>query len=275
MKIEQRDNFDEKYPEDVRTAFLTSGKQIFDKFIVIARKRELMGFQPYRVMAKQDSNAPWRYKALFHPRVQGRRYLIGADPATGIEITNLNPDRSAAVVLDLETGEEMAATRDVYRPEEFAFDLADLGEYFNNAIIAVERTGDGGSVILTLIKDCQYNAIFKSKEWWKRERKTVDVEGFPTTVKTRPIAVNFLNAFVSEHPEMLWDEHFLDEALTFVRDEKGKPCATPEAHDDTVSCRWIAHMARRITLGYYDPVAPHREGYISAERLTAERLGAV
>jgi hypothetical protein len=163
---------------------------------------------------------------LFHRRIPGHRYIIGADPATGRQITAKDVDRSAAVVLDLETGEEMAAYRSIVRPEEFAFDLADLGSYYNNAVIAVERTGDGGSVILTLVNDAKYMGIFKYKEWHRRERKVVEYEGFPTTKKTRPIALNFLNAFVCDHPEFIWDDQFLNEALVFVRDiDTGIPAA--------------------------------------------------
>jgi hypothetical protein len=260
-KIEQRGNFDEKYPEDVLTAFLVAGRQIFDKQILIQRKRELIGFQPIQVVSNGEGR-------IFHKRIPGRRYLIGADPATGRQLGTDDTDRSAAVVLDLETGEEMAAYRSIVRPEEFGLDLADLGRYFNMATIAVERTGDGGSVILTLVNDCRYTAIYKHRDWWKRERKVVEFEGFPTTTKTRPIAVNFLNAFVCEHPELVWDEQFIDEALVFVRDEKGVPKASGNNHDDTVSARWIAHAARRLLLGWWDPITAKREEYLEAGRIT-------
>lgn len=272
MKLEQRGNFDEKYPEDAITAFLVSGKQYFDKDLLIARKRELKGFQPFQTFANGQAK-------LFHQRVPGRRYLIGADVATGREVTTEDTDYSAAVVVDLETGEEMAGYRAKIVPEDFAFDLADLGRYYNDAVIAVERTGDGGTTILTLQGEAQYPAVYKHREWVKRGRRVknaqsalgvmLDVEGFPTTPKTRPIALNKLNRFLMEHIDLIWDEEFINEALVFVRDEKGVPKATEGAHDDRVSARWIAYYVRMAQLGYFEPWNTVSEKYESADKLTA------
>ncbi len=261
-RIAQRGNFDEKYPEDPITAFLVSGKQYFDKDILIARKRELVSYKPLRTYDNGSAR-------IFKGPIPGRRYVIGADVATGRTISNEDTDYCAAVVIDLETGEEKAAYRARVTPQDFALDLDDLGRWYNNAIIAVERTGDGGTTILTLQGECKYGAIYKHREWHKRERKkAIEFEGFPTTGKTRPIALNCLSTFVLEHPELIWDAQFIDEALVFVRDEKGIPAATTGAHDDTVSCRWIAYQVRRVLLGWWDPLNAKSERYTPAEQLT-------
>src|SRR5262245_9763785 len=252
VKLQQRGNFDEKYPEDVITAFLVAGNQYFSRQILIARKMELFNYKPNTVLRQGEG-------AIFHQRIPGRRYLVGADIATGRTVSSEETDWNAAACIDLETGEEVAMLHAHSTPEEFAYDLADIGTYFNNAEIAVERTGDGGTTILTLKGECRYGAVYRHKDWWKRERKIVEVEGFPTTVKTRPIALNKLNRFVSDFPDLMWDVGFFNEALTFVRNEKGIPAAAPGAHDDRVSCRWIAYYVRQVLLGYYDPIGAASE----------------
>jgi hypothetical protein len=261
-KKELRGDFDEKFPEDAITAFLLAGNQYFDSQILRLRKLELATFEPFKRLLNGDG-------AIFHQRVPGRRYLIGADVATGRVVSSEDTDNCALVVLDLETGEEMAAAAAHVTPQDFAYDIADLGRYYNNAVVAVERTGDGGTTILTLKGECRYGAIYCHKDWWKRERKIVEVEGFPTTIKTRPIALNFVNRFIMDHPELIWDEKFIDEALVFVRDEKGKPAAADGAHDDRVSARWVAHYVRLVLLGYYNPLGAKSEGYTSADRMHA------
>lgn len=262
-KIEQRGNFDEKYPEDAITAFLTTGLAYFDKEILIARKRELLTFKPWQMFNNGAA-------AIFHQRIPNRRYVIGADVATGRTISSSDTDYCAAVVLDLETGEEFAAYRERVTPYDFALDLDDLGRYFNNASIAVERTGDGGTTILALQGECQYGNIFKFKEWHRRNRKLViEYEGFPTTGKTRPIALNFLNQFILDYPQLIWDEQFINEALVFVRDETGKPAAAQGAHDDRVAARWVAHAARRYLMGWWLPTEAKSERYIPADQLMA------
>jgi hypothetical protein len=244
-------------------AFLTSGKSYFDHDVVIARLQELETYKPMMVSGNGDA-------VFFKKRVPGRRYIIGADPATGRTVHSDDTDYCAAVVVDAETCEEVCAYRRRLAPEEFAADLDQIGRHYNNAVIAVERTGDGGTVILVLAGDYHYSAIYKHKEWHKRERKVIEIEGFPTTVKTRPIALNMVNEWVRDTPELIWDKVFLNECLTFTRDAKGKPTAQAEAHDDTVSARWIALAARKALLGYWDPITAKSPGYIAYDEAEEE-----
>lgn len=268
-KLAQRANFDEKYPEDPITAFLTSGKQYFNRQILVARKMELVDLKPWKTFHSGQAQ-------IFKQKIATRRYVIGADPATGRTVNNEDTDFCAAVVIDLETGEEQAAYHARVTPEDFAFDLADLGRYYNNATIAVERTGDGGTVILTLKGDCAYHAVYNHKEWFKRERKVVEVEGFPTTMKTRPIACNFLNRFIDDHPDLIHDSEFISEALVFVRNEKGKPEAMQGCHDDRVSARWIAYSARRALMGWWIPTENMEDRkYLDFDKLSPDEHDAV
>lgn len=156
----------------------------------------------------------------------------------------------------------MAAFRARVAPEDFAFDLAEMGRLYNNAMIAVERTGDGGNVMTTLEVQCQYSNIYMHKDWFKKDRgKVIMFQGFPTTQKTRPVALNIVARFVRTDPQLIWDRQFIAEALSFVRDEKGKPAAAEGAHDDTVSARWIGHFCRLVNLGYLDPTLIKTEKY--------------
>lgn len=260
-KAELRGEFDEKYPEDPMTMFLMSGNAYFDKEILAQRSRELTFFRPYQTMGNGQA-------AIFHQRVPGRRYIIGADPASGRQVFSDDTDYSAAVVYDFDTMEEMAAYRARVIPSEFAADLDDLGRYFNSCPIAVERTGDGGTVILTLQGDCKYPLVAKFREWHRKTKKFIEVEGFPTTPRTRPIALGFLQHHVQEHPELIWDIRFVKEALSFVRNEKGIPAGANGGHDDTVSARWIAWGMRMHLLGYFEPSLKSK-GYSSASLVSA------
>ena len=78
---------------------------------------------------------------------------------------------------------------------------------------------------------------------------------------TRPVALNDLRRFVDDAPEMIRDLRFVGEALTFTRDEKGKPVAQQGAHDDTVFARALAYYAREVDLGHRDPVFAGAEEY--------------
>ena len=264
-QVSLRHNFPEKYPEDSISAFLIKGSGFFDAQIVRMRMLELQGVKPVATFGNGDCK-------IFKKAVPGRRYIIGADPASGKQVGSGDTDSSAAKVIDLESGEEVAAYCAKLSTVDFALDLERIGKYYNQAIIAVERGGgpeaaEGGTVILTLVND-SYPGIYKHKEWFRRQRKQKEeilLEGFPTNARTRPIALNRLKQFVDESPALVHDVDLLKECMVFVRNEKGRPAAMEGKHDDRVMAAAIAQTVRLILLGYIDPLSMNREQYGDTE----------
>jgi hypothetical protein len=249
-----RHNFPEKYAEDAVSCFILSGNAFFEKEIVNLRYKELQSYEPLQKFNKL---------IVFQRAIKHRRYIVGVDVATGLPVTSANPDFSAAVVIDQETGEEMAAYRAHVLPEELAQDMDELGHMYNMAEIAIERNNEGGTVIMALKIANQYGNIYTHKDWWKRDwQNTRFIEGFMTTQKTRPIALNRIRWMVSHNPELIHDIVFIGEAISFVHNEKtGKPEAVKGAHDDTVMCRAIAQYVRAVRLGNLTPDQIRSEKY--------------
>jgi hypothetical protein len=211
--------------------------------------------------------------------VKNRRYIIGADPASGKLITGTDTDYSAAKVIELDTGEHVASYLMRLPPIEFAFDLAALGRQYNNALIAVERGtaadsgGEGGTVITTLVHDCNYGNVYKHREWLKRAKQgkaLIELEGMPMNGKTRPIALNRLKYFFESHPERVWDISLVRQMMQFTRDELGRPAGAPGTHDDEVLAASIAHYARMVVLGYLNPESSKKEDYGATPREFAQ-----
>ena len=251
-----RHNFAEKYAEDDISCFILSGNAFFEKEILNLRYKELQSYTPVQTFNKF---------VVFQKPIKHRRYIIGCDVATGLPVTSQNPDFSAAVVIDQETGDEVAAYRAHVLPEELANDMEDLGHMYNNAEIAIERNNEGGTVIMALKIANQYGNIYTHKDWWKRDwQNTRFIEGFMTTLKTRPIALNRIRWIVAKNPELIHDIIFIGEAISFVFNEtNGKPEAVKGAHDDLVFANAIAYVVRQI-----------RGGYITPEQLRGESYGA-
>lgn len=76
----------------------------------------------------------------------GQRYVIGADPAEG----NPTSDPSAATVLERDTGEECACLAGRLDVAMFSEYLDQLGQWYNNAALMVERNNHGAAVIMWL-----------------------------------------------------------------------------------------------------------------------------
>ena len=248
-----RHNFLEKYPEDSQTCFLVSGNMFFERGTLNERYRELMSYEPPQTFNKF---------VVFKAAVKHRRYIIAADPATGMTVTSEDPDYSAAVVIDLETGEEMVSYRAHVLPGIFGDDLVQLAQLYNNAEIAVERLGEGGTVIEAITKQNLYGNIYWHKDWWRRDasnsKAVKEFPGFPTNPRNRPMALNRLKEFLSTCPDLIYSKDFIAEALTFCYNEKGKPEAIKGAHDDCVLARGIAYYVRAIRLGLLLPESIRR-----------------
>jgi hypothetical protein len=272
--ISLRHKFPEKYPEDAQTCFLTSGDTFFDRDILRWLKIQLTNEKPLETFHSGTLK-------IFKRRIRGRRYVIGADVAEGKLVATEDSDWSAACVMDVDTGEEMASLRSKQPPEEFAQDLVDLAETYNNAVVAPERNGPGASVILTLNRHLLYGNIFLHKEWSKERKMAIAIAGVPTNVRTRPIMLNKLGEMIRDTPQFWHDKTFVDEALNFVWTAKNRaargavtpgttnqvslgariPQGAAGCHDDTVMARAITAYVRLILLGYLDPVEAPSERY--------------
>jgi hypothetical protein len=268
-KEELRFEFNEKYPEDDESCWLLTGGSYFDKEIMMHRYKELLASSPHEKYAKLQ---------VYKPQKPHREYVIGADVASGLEVGTGDLDWSVAEVIDLETGEQVAEYRSQLLPEEFGWDLADLGERYNHALIAVERNNEGGTVILTLERACSYMNLYKHVDWHRRELprrgkhqsnqqtrgRLRELLGFPTTNITRPLALNRFRYYLSEFPDKLHSVKLLEECSTFVRDQEkqGRPAADVGCHDDCVLAMAIAQYCRAVKLGYLPTeTMPHREKY--------------
>jgi hypothetical protein len=135
--------FEQEYPEDDETCFLTSGRTYFDKEAV--KRAKLVG--EYAPVETRDSGDLLIWKRP----LPGQTYLIGADVAEGLA----DGDYDAGIVLD-ETGDEVATLRGHWNPHIFAQKLKDLSEEYNEALVVVERNNHGHAVLTTLIYELAY-----------------------------------------------------------------------------------------------------------------------
>lgn len=83
---------------------------------------------------------------IYKPVEVGVKYVIGADPAEG----NPSSDDSAATVLRVDTGEEVASLRGKFEPTVFAAHIDSIGTWYNRSPVLVERNNHGHAVLLAL-----------------------------------------------------------------------------------------------------------------------------
>jgi hypothetical protein len=246
--------FKQEYPSNDIEAFLTTGTPVFDPKIVTNRMLQL------RAEYKENSplvgdiecdytpeGDPIKGTERFVPSKRGRLiiyekpqpgvpYVIGGDIAEG------GIDYSVGQVLNNITGKQAAKWRGHVDTDLFAKYMYSLGYYYNIALEGIEVNFD-----LHPVKELQR---LKYPKQYRREsidsitNKPQEKLGFLTSAATRGPIIGELVAIVRDNPELITDIETLEEMLTFVRNDRGRPEAMTGSFDDCVMALAIAYKIR-------------------------------
>lgn len=252
----------QEYPSEPRESFEVTGRPCLpakvinywlnqehkttfvDQFSVVDPKTR----RPKVVIQPTSKSAVRMYKAP----IPGHRYLLGCDPSEG----DYAGDRSAWVILDMNTMEEVCFSADYLEAEELADTLIAYAKYYNNAIIVVER--NMGQAVIEFLQASNYHRIYVDPT--TRGLKY----GVRTTQATKNEALRRLRFLLNNGLYKPHDLLFLEEAQHFSwrqlpggswrveavgTDEDGQPY-----HDDTIAARWVLCLALDMKRykGYYD-----------------------
>ena len=183
-------------------------------------------------------------------------YVIGADTA------GEGSDFNVGQVIDHLTGEQVCTIRGQMDEDLFAKQLYCLGKRYNTALVSIEA--NFSSYPIRELERLRYPKQYVRQAEDSFTHRIRQSYGFKTSSVTRPLVIAGLVEVVREHPEWLNDRDTLNEMLTFVRNENGRPEAQEGAHDDCVMSLAIAYYVKSRT------EAPQAAGgaspFISIER---------
>lgn len=163
-------------------------------------------------------------------------YVVGADTA------GEGSDFNVGQVVDHITGEQVCTIRGQMDEDIFAKQLYCLGVYYNTALISVEA--NFSSYPIRELERLRYPYQYVRQSEDSFTHKIRQSYGFKTSSVTRPLVIAGLVEVVREHTEWINDKDTLNEMLTFVRNENGRPEAEEGAHDDCVMSLAIAYYSR-------------------------------
>lgn len=163
-------------------------------------------------------------------------YVIGADTA------GEGSDFFAAHVLDNITGEQVAVLRHQFDEDVFARQAYCLANHYNEALLGVEA--NFSTYPIKELERLGYRKMYVREREDTLTFNIIKAYGFKTTSLTRPVIISGLVTVVRETVELINDRETLEEMLTFVRNEKGRPEAQNGAHDDLIMGLAIAHYIR-------------------------------
>lgn len=210
------------------------------------------GLKPQLVFSQTGKLRIWREP------VAREEYVIGADVSEGkvrdrgsgksklgASIMTDRPDRSAAIVLEKETGEHVATWHGWIDPVEYAVALGALGLYYNTALLVPEINSMGIAVVSKLIDDIRYPRVYRSRVVAQVTADPLtNTFGWRTTQANRPLLIARIHEQLNT--DQLWthDPVLIDELRTMEYDEIGTPRARGKNKDDLVMALGMALQGR-------------------------------
>jgi phage terminase large subunit len=172
-----------------------------------------------------DANGMW---TIYFPPTKRGRYCNGSDVAEGNEWGDYN----AAHIMDIESKHQVCVFHGHVDVDKFADELELAGLYYNKALLNPEVNFNPGLVLNLERKN--YPRIYLRQVTDTISKQLKDKFGWRTDKYNRQSMISDLVEFTRDFIDSINCQQTLDEMLTFVRDEKGKPCAQQGKHDDLV-----------------------------------------
>jgi len=251
----------QEYPSTWEESFIASGKNVFNPLALQEMEKDATPLEDvdyYKITPLEDrpyeefeleqipfeeNEAPddFTYKAplkIWEKPKPYKEYVIGADVAEGLK----GGDFSVATVVDISTMAVVARWRGHCDPDKFGEYLGALGTYYNYALIGVEVNNHGLTTVQKL-RDTFYTNLYKRDRGYDEEWETPTVNlGWKTDMRTKRLMIDDLIKLVRERVIKDRDIVFINEAFSYVRDERGRMNAEEGSHDDVVMSTAIAYQ---------------------------------
>lgn len=242
-----KEKIKQEYPCTPDEAFIASGKCYFNTEPIIKKIDYLeslknngvldTGYFKFEIHIENTKNKivniewisdPNGYIQLYEKPQKGHPYVLGGDTAgdgsdyfTGIVIDN----STKKIVAKLKhEKDEIYYTRQIYC----------LGMYYNKALVGLETNYSTYPTKMLTQEHYDYPNLYVRTKEDDITNRPLRSYGFETNKVTRPIILADLQRIFKEHLEFIIDLDILKESLTFIKNDKGRPEAQAECHDDLI-----------------------------------------
>lgn len=250
---DQKEKFPQEHPATPEEAFLLSGNPYFNRR-TLQDRIDYLELNPATEFKTRPELSP-RVAALRDGEFKvyklpepGRIYVIGADPSEGLNAKGSNHDYSPCDVFDAETWEQVATLHGRWVPREFGLLLAEIGTWYNTALLGIERNNHGHAVLNAVIYEAGYPAqtgtdgagVYMHQEFDINKLPKDRRPGYPTTPKTKSMADDDLASAIDEAEIHLNSRETVGELMRYVKLPGGKAGGDGGSHDDRVRSVAIA-----------------------------------
>jgi len=181
-----------------------------------------------------------------------KQYIVVADVARGD-----GKDYSACHVIDIESAKQVEEYKGQVGTRDYGHMLVAIATEWNNALLVVENANIGWDTIQTIIERGYQNMYYSSKSdtanitmdnFLNRNNNNL-VPGFTNSLKTRPLVVAKLEAYMRDRACVIQSRRTLEELRTFVW-KNGKAQSNDGYNDDLVMSFGIGMFLRDTALKF-------------------------
>jgi uncharacterized protein (DUF2237 family) len=175
-----------------------------------------------------------------------KSYIVCADVARGD-----GSDYSAFHVIDVEACEQVAEYKSQIGTRDFGHMLVSIATEYNNALLVPENANVGWDVINTIIEKGYQNLHYSPRaygemhidKWMAKMDSEQTVPGFTTSIKTRPLVISKMEAYLRDRAFVFHSQRLLEELRVFIW-QGGKAQAQSGYNDDLVMSLGIGLFTR-------------------------------
>jgi hypothetical protein len=229
--------------------FTTSGNTVFEPEIInFIEKTNLC--DPIERRGLEGGLHIWEYPDYT------RKYMITADVARGDSL-----DYSAFHIIDIEEAKQIGEFKGQIGTKEFGHMLVAIATEYNNALLVIENANIGWNTIQVVIDKGYSNLYYSPKgdaatnadaflsKGYDITDTTKMVPGFTMSMKTRPLTIGKLDAYLREKSIIIQGKRTIEEMRTFIW-KNGRAEAQTGYNDDLVMSLATACYVRDTALKF-------------------------
>ena len=229
--------------------FSTSGNTVFNVDLLSYYEKTFI-CEPVEKRGIDGSLHIWEYPDYT------RKYLIVADVARGD-----SKDYSAFHIIDIEEAKQIGEFKAQIGTKEYGHMLVAIATEYNNALLVIENANIGWNTIQVVIDKGYQNLYYSPKgdaatnadsflaKGYDITDTTKMVPGFTMSMKTRPLTIGKLDAYLREKSILIQGKRTLEEMRTFIW-KNGRAEAQGGYNDDLVMSLATACYVRDTALKF-------------------------
>lgn len=226
--------------DDIMT--LTSDRLVFNKESLDKQSENMLAGTPMRILTDNQTNQVEMQETdvspfvVFRKPIYGHKYRVAIDPITA---RSADTDFFVMHVMDMTNHEQVAIFKGKgLSDEDYADWAVSMGQIYNKADLCPEINVANGFIVAVNARHYYH--------WYYQDKKNraERIPGLRTSVSTKELYVDKLNALLDRGTIKLHDFGTLDDLRNFIKIHRPgvtsvKMAARRGHHDDTVAALWI------------------------------------